>query len=190
MPGIKFTVVDHRQRAEARLLRPPAGLCAAAPQPRREVSARGAGGRLPLRARALVGIDRFEAESLELETTLHDVHGALLERRVEAVAVEPDSDRSLPLELVLPSAEGRYLLRFSARRADGSQACAANGGLNVVEPVFNPPVRVLLLGQSRYNEPISRPSLTSRASSSRLSTRRPASRRTPPGASGSRTVPR
>ena len=154
VPGIKFTVVDHRQRPKLGYFGLQQGY---APlllsldeqyplEPR-------AAGSTYVRDLWLIN-DRPRAETLSLEAVLYRVSGEELWRAERELGVGPDSSSIEPLAVELPSRGGPCLLRTTARRPDGSLAARADNWLRVVEPVYATPLRVLLLGQSRYNQPI------------------------------------
>ncbi len=155
VPGIKFTVVDQHQRPKIGYFGLRAGY---APMllsldDREPLRPRAAGSRY-VHDLWLVN-DTPRAERLDVRARLLDVGGRelrTLERRVDA---PPDSGSpALALDLALPEEPGAYLLRYDATRPDGSTATTGDTWIRVVRPAFDPALRVLLVGQSRYAAPI------------------------------------
>ena len=152
MPGIKFTVVDHRQRpklgyfglkqAYAPLLvsldeQYPLALRAAGSDYRRDL--------------VVVNDGRVERDLL-LTTTLHATTGEGVSHDAIAVVVGPDSAVRHPVEVRLPAQPGPYLLRTVATE-DGEEVARSEWWANVVEPVFSPAV-ASCFSESRYAHPI------------------------------------
>lgn len=153
IPGIKFTVVDHHQRPKMGYFGLKAGyepllLSLDEPAPLRPLAA---GSRF---IRDLWVVNDF-ARPLELTVgvQLLDPAGELLAQQSSTVSVAADSAEVQPLELRLPEAPGPYLLRLRADE-DGVRRSSSERWLQVQAPVAERELRVLLLGQGRYNAPI------------------------------------
>jgi len=154
VPGIKFTVVDHRQRPKMGYF----GLQQAyAPlllslDEQYPLAVRGAGS--TYERELFVVNDTDTPETLEIETTLRAPDGSGAVHSRAAANVGADALVTVALELPLPARAGPYLLRSVARAPDGSERARSEWWIRTVAPVFAQPIRVLLLGQHRYNEPI------------------------------------
>ncbi len=154
VPGIKFTVVDHRQRPKMGYFGLKAGY---APillslDEQFPLLPRAAGSTYE---RDLWIVNDTQAdESLELSIRLVGIEGGEHFADTRTVGVAGDAAAVERLVLPLPHAAGVHLLRLVARRPGGEVAAASDQWLTVVEPAFAEPVRVLLLGQGRYNAPI------------------------------------
>lgn len=154
VPGIKFTVVDHRQRPKMGYFGLQEGY---APlqlsiDERRPLAPLAAGSRY---ARDVwIVNDGGASEPLDIEVRLLDVAGTECGRIARKIVVGPDAAILEPIEFELPDEPGPYLLRLTGTRPNGSEATRSETWLKVLAPAFREPVRVLLLGQSRYNEPI------------------------------------
>jgi beta-mannosidase len=152
LPGLFFTVVDTHQRPKIGYFGLKAGyepvlLSLDEPAPLRVLTA---GSRFERELSLINDLPRALEPTVEVE--LFDVHGRRLHEQSFVAAVGPDSAVTRPLAIDLPSESGAYLLRLSAR--DGATtAVKTERWLQVVGPVAERPVRVLLLGQTRYNAP-------------------------------------
>jgi beta-mannosidase len=154
VPGIKFTVVDHRQRPKLGYFGLKAGYepilitideaRPLAPLTCGDTYARD----------VWVINDTPRAAELMVELAVLDVGGRTAWSETRLLRVGGDAAAVEPLGLDLPQSPGPYLLRATARDADGTVVTTSDNWLRVVAPAFDPPIRVLLLGQSRYNEPI------------------------------------
>lgn len=154
IPGIKFTVVDHRQRPKMGYFGLQAGYAPLqlSVDERRPLAPLPAGSRW---ARDVwVVNDAPHPEELTLVAALLDPEGAELGRVERRVAVGADDAHVEPVELDLPDEAGPCLLRLTATRAGGDEAARAETWLNVAPRAFADPVRVLVLGQGRYNAPV------------------------------------
>ena len=154
-PGIKATVVDHRQRPKMGYF---ALQAAYAPlllslddgQP---LAAQAAGSSY-VRDLWLVN-DSATSESLQVSACLHGLDGRVLRSWDREVMAPADASTLLgTIELGLPQTPGAYLFRLVARRPDGTEATANDTWLRLVRPAFDTPLRLLMLGQRRYNEPV------------------------------------
>jgi beta-mannosidase len=155
VPGIKFTVVDHRQRPKLGYF----GLKQAyepillSIDDREPLRPRGAGSRY--QHDIWLVNDTPRSERLDIDVRLLDPSGGELATWSAAATAGGDSGQVLArLDLELPREVGPYLVRSTARRRDGSQATASESWVHIVRPAFDRDVRVLVLGQARYNAPI------------------------------------
>ena len=153
VPGIKFTVVDHHQRPKMgyfalRTAYAPLLLSLDEQYP---LAARAAGSEY--RRKLRVVNDGREVRRVRVETSLHAIDGEILATASGDVVVPGDADRDMDISLTFPQAAGSYLLR-SVGYEDGDEVARSEWWAKVVKPAFSPAVRVLLLGQARYNEPI------------------------------------
>jgi beta-mannosidase len=153
IPGIKFTVVDHHQRPKIGYYGLKAGyepllLTLDEPAPLKTLAA---GSTF---ARDLWVVNDFGRPlSVRVSVELFTVAGDVLADETFDVEVAADSAEIRPLELALPEADGVYLLRLRADE-DGTTRTVAERWLQVRAPISEREVRVLLLGQDRYNAPI------------------------------------
>ncbi len=152
LPGLFFTVVDTHQRPKIGYFGLKAGyepllLSLDEPAPLRVLTA---GSRFERELWLINDLPRPLKPTVAVE--LFDVHGHRLHKHTFAAAVGPDSAVTRPLAVELPSESGAYLLRLSGRDGE-TTAVKTERWLQVVEPVAECTVRVLLLGQSRYNAP-------------------------------------
>lgn len=156
VPGIKFTVVDHRQRPKAGYFGLKAGY---------EPLLLSLDERLPLKPRLpgckvdrdlwLVN-DTTTDHTVSVQVSAYLPDGCLVsEEEFEERAIASDSGQIVGrLSLELPTSPGPVLLRMRAKRPDGSVACSSESWVRVSEVAFSPELRVLLLGQDRFNAPI------------------------------------
>lgn len=156
LPGAHFTVVDHRQRPKQGYF----GL-AAAYEPvlltlddQYPLRPRAAGGRY--QHELLVINDTPTPRSLDVAAALHRPDGSVVASVRSHVLVQGDASASGgSLDLPLPADVAEpVLLRLAATGEDGALVTSADTWIGVVPPAFAPTLRVLLLGNQRYNEPI------------------------------------
>jgi beta-mannosidase len=155
VPGIKFTVVDHRQRPKMGYFGLAAGY---------EPVLLSIDDQFPLRSRPAgsryahdlwVVNDTPERRQLTVDAVLHGVDGSVLDRQRLAVDVNGDAGIVAgSLDLTLPSSSGPVLLRSVAYDREGAFVTSSDTWINVAAAPFDSPVRVLLLGQGRYNAPV------------------------------------
>lgn len=154
-PGIQFTVVDHRQRpkmgyfalrdAYAPLLLSLDERAPLAPQ---------AAGSTYIRDLWAIN-DSPNDERLDVRIRLYDGAGHVLSSQDLEVGAAGDSCAPVGAASIdVPAESGGYLLRIMAVRADGTEVPARESWLRVVRPAFEPTLKVLVLGQRRYNEPV------------------------------------
>lgn len=153
IPGIKFTVVDHHQRPKIGYYGLKAGyepllLTLDEPAPLRTLAA----GSTFARDLWIVN-DYGRAVSARVTIELLTITGESLFSETFDVEVAADSAETHPLQVPLPESGGVYLLRMRAEE-DGKTRTAAERWLQVRAPVWESELRVLLLGQDRYNAPI------------------------------------
>ncbi len=98
--------------------------------------------------------DSCRDEELTVTAALVDPTGREIESRSWPISVAADAAVHRSVGFRLPQADGPYLVRVVGVRADGTTAVRSDNWLNVAPVVFSHPVRVLVLGQSRYNAPI------------------------------------
>lgn len=154
-PGIKFTVVDHRQRPKIGYFGLAAGY---------EPVLLSIDDRFPLRTRPAGGRymhdlwainDTTQGARLTIEVGLFAADGARLAgQRFEIEAAADSGAVAGRVDLPLPSATGPVLVRAVAHDATGAEVTRADTWVGVVEPAFARELRVLLLGQARYNAPV------------------------------------
>ncbi len=153
IPGIKFTVVDHHQRPKIGYFGLKAGyepllLTLDEPAPLATLAA------ASTFARDLWIVNDFGRPlSVRVVVELFSTRGEPLFDEAFDVEVAADSAEIRPLELALPETDGMYLLRLRADE-DGVTRTVTERWLQVRAPVSDRDVRVLLLGQDRYNAPI------------------------------------
>lgn len=153
IPGIKFTVVDHHQRPKIGYFGLKAGyepllLSLDEPAPLRPVAA----GSVFARDLWVVN-DTPRLYDLEVVAELFDTGGNSVGAQRFQVRVGADDSTIVPLELQLPEDGGAYLLRLRADE-DGEQLTTNARWLQVHAQIASRDIRVLLLGQARYNAPI------------------------------------
>lgn len=155
LPGIKFTVVDHRQRPKLGYFGLQAGYAPLllSVDDREPLRPRGAGS--AYKHDLWIVNDGFADEPIVVTARLLGTNGEEHARWEGAVQAEADSGHAVfRLELPLPAVPAPCLLRLEATRSDGSTAATGDVWIPVVRPAFDPPLRVLLLGQSRYSAPV------------------------------------
>jgi beta-mannosidase len=155
VPGIKFTVVDHRQRPKMGYFALAAGY---------EPVLLSVDDQYPLRVRATgsrfrhdlwVVNDTTSGRELAIDVDLHTTTGErAAQQRLDASAPADSGVVAGTVDVGLPGATGPVLLRATARDADGVVVTRSETWIDVVAPAFDPPVRVLLLGHGRYNAPV------------------------------------
>jgi hypothetical protein len=155
VPGIKFTVVDHRQRPKMGYFGLAAGYepVLLSVDDQYPLSNRVAGSRYV--HDLWVVNDTTTEVALTIDAGLHAVDGSPLAAQRFEVVSGPDSGLVAGrLDLPLPDATGPVLLRATATASSGDAVTSSDTWINVVRPAFEPAVRLLLLGQARYNHPI------------------------------------
>ncbi len=156
IPGMKFTVVDHHQRPKMGYFGLKAGyepvlLTFDEPAPLRPLAA---GGRFE---RDLWVInDTHQELNLQVAVDLFDSNGEELRRASFSASVDADSATAQAVRLDVPDAGGVYLLRATARdAARGDIVTVSDRWLQVQEAIVDGgAIKLLLLGQDRYNAPI------------------------------------
>lgn len=154
IPGIKFTVVDHRQRPKMGYFGLKAGYepLQLSVDERRPLAPLAAGSRWE--RDVWIVNDAPEPRELALTVELLDTGGAERAREERDGSVGADDARTETVALRLPDDPGPYMLRLTATAPDGTVASRAESWLRVAPPAFDRPLRVLLLGQARYNAPV------------------------------------
>jgi beta-mannosidase len=153
IPGIKFTVVDHHQRPKIGYFGLKAGyepllLSLDEPTPLKPLAA----GSVFARDLWVVN-DTPRPFELEIIAELFDAAGSSIDEQRFEASVAADDATILRLEMQLSDEEGAYLLRLRAEE-NGEQRTTNERWLQVRAPIAANGVRVLLLGQARYNAPI------------------------------------
>jgi len=154
-PGMKFTVVDHRQRPKIGYFGLAAGYAPVliSIADRYPLATRRAGSRYE--HELWIINDTTRPLSLEIEVGLFTPGGERVATRRIAVDAPPDSGSvAALLDLPLPDRTGPVLVRAIGRGPGGAEVTRADTWVGVVEPAFDPPIRILLLGQARYNAPV------------------------------------
>lgn len=154
VPGIKFTVVDHRQRPKMGYFGLKAGYAPLLLSLDEQYPLHPVGAGAMYERDCWIINDTQREEDLTLTARLVGTDGSEAFIDTRAVRVVGDAAAVERLAIPLPEAPGAYLLRLVARRPDGEIASTSDRWLTVVAPMFRAPLRLLLLGQSRYNEPI------------------------------------
>ena len=184
VPGIKFTVVDHQQRPKMgyfALQQAYAPISCSALDEQYPLATRG---RRPTTSGPRVVNDGVTGAGFESTTSLHAIDGEMVARDDAGDVVGPGDAVATRRLAHLPASRGPLPAAIGRARRTGDEVARSEWWANVVEPVFSPAVRVLLLGQTRYTRRSSRRSRTSRASSSTSSTSEPAPAGLRPGARG------
>lgn len=106
------------------------------------------------RRRALLINDLQAPAAVVVSYTLRDVHGDIREAGERRVAVAADDAADFPVEFDLPE-PGLYLLRLVAAADDGESKAICEQWIHVAPRVVEgPAIKVLLVGQTRYGEPV------------------------------------
>ena len=153
-PGVKFTVVDHRQRPKMGYFALQAGyapvlLSIDEQYPLKPIDA-------GTRYTRDLWVVNDTTTSLELEITAHlyDASGVARWTWSGSSAATADSGRiAAALAIDIPTDPGNYLLRIEAV-AEGQPVTKTQRWLRVVAPAFGTSVDILLIGQQRYCAPI------------------------------------
>ena len=156
VPGIKFTVVDHRQRPKMGYFALAAGYAPVllSVDDQFPLAPRAAGS--PYQHDLWVVNDTTTAHDLSIGVELFSSGGERLAgQRMTASAPADSGGVAGRIDLALPQGTAPVLLRAVAHDEEGRELTRAETWIDVVAPAFDPPVRVLLLGQGRYNAPVS-----------------------------------
>ncbi|MFN8221732.1 MAG: glutamine amidotransferase [Gaiellales bacterium] len=155
IPGIKFTVVDHHQRPKLGYFGLKAGyepvlLTFDEPAPLKALVAG-----TELSRDLWVVNDRPTALELAVRLELFDVGGrSRWATELETHAPADDAVKH-PVAVPMPDDAGAYLLRVVATdRGSGAAVASSERWVQVREPIVAQPLRLLLIGQGRYNAPI------------------------------------
>lgn len=154
-PGIKFTVVDHRQRPKMGYFALKAGYAPVllSVDDRKPLAPHGAGGEW---TRDLwVVNDTTQQYDLDLTARLLDVRGQEKWAWQGRCQAAPDTGQVAGrLSLQLPTSPGLFLLRLNAKDHQGGPVTETSQWIRTISAPFDRPIRILLIGQQRYTEPI------------------------------------